>query len=796
MLGSNVFESIIRKFIQDVENNNEVQSSYDIFSFTNEMLDLENQYWKLRNKFAFRPFYESILNRLNVYEKTLPETDTNRKVLSYLYAAALSQMNSNIANQKTILNLRDYLNEAQTHINDVRVIGREIQIRDRQVQYTNSLFTKMDAAKDLINQKIFPQLDQSLQLIEGNFVALVDETIEKKKQTQSQIDEYQRKLREMKRAITGRKIFGGLKIVSSALSFFGPIGAGVGAALGAGTSIAEAAFGKQISPSTITQISSSLNSVVKALKYNNELFKQQLNDIESELSSNEKFNPLKEQLQKMKSDVDKADKEGSFSPIFEARKQLQELLKNEGVKIAKEHPQEPTLTEIVSKVQDIASVVGMSMELYNEIKGSKERMREVADAIKGLQRELVALDQYEAQIYDTMIPMFRVTESYLKSQSQNPGSLVELDIKKWEIKNRLGDVKYMFGQMTAVSGTHDDFQHYFEKVQATMDILIDVYDRIESISEHVDFVDFIAKIASNGQGITTDPQLMNTINRMDEIIQTNLVLEMHEFVIHAFKQHYFPFAPLFLDKFNLPPQLQFNDTEALKENAIKQIRDLNSGVIISESTLGSKDINLFDNIKFDSNASVSLLPPFYVWKNSDFRIDIQKLLRGEEILINADVGLGVNKNAIKFNRIGINLKSPNETIQAELSAVLQDFDLTMAMVGNNYYRCDKRVYHLPTDGNIIIEQSMKQDSNGEPIKQNNVYRKLSESNYFLSPYVLWSMKLESERNNGALSKFENETIDIELVGRGQYLKNTEAVSRDVCNNQLDKYYFLEEIRDL
>ncbi|XP_037048165.1 uncharacterized protein LOC119082696 isoform X2 [Bradysia coprophila] len=787
-LGNNVFELSLRQFIQDVENNRDVQSAYDILSFTNEMLDLENQFWNLRNKIAFRPFYESILNRLTVYEKTLPATDARRRVLNYLYAAALSQINSNIVSQKTILNLRDYLNEAQTHINDIRVTGREIQIRNHQVEYTNTMLNKMNAAKDLMNQKIFPQLDKDLELIEANFVVLVDETVEKKRQTHNQIDEYKRKLREMKKSLSRGRIFGGLKVVRAAMSFFGPVGAGIGAVIGAGTSIAEAAVGKQIGPSTIAQVSSSLDSVLKAFKYNNELFKQQLNDIENEIGSNEKFNDLRGQLQKIKSDVDKADKDESFLPIFNARKQLQELLKNEKQLIQKEHPHDITLNEIVSKVQDIGSVVGMSIEMYNQIKGSKERMREVADVIQSLERELVALDLYEAQIYDTMIPMFRATQAYLKSQSASGGSHVQLDIKKWEIKNRLGDVKYMFGQMTAVSGTHDDFQHYFEKVLASMDVLIDVYDRIESISDHTQFVDFITKITSNGQGITTDPQLMNIINRMDEMIQTNLVLERHEFIVNAFKQHYFPFAPLFLDKFDLPPRLRFNDTEALKANAIKQIRDLNSGVIISQATLGSKDISLFDDVSFDSNASISLLPPFYVWRHNEFKDEIRKLFKGESILIKADVNTGVNKNAIKFNRIGIQFKSPNATVQAQLNNAMQDFDLTMAMVGNSYYRCGNRVYHLQSDGNVVIEQSMKRDSKENPIKQNNVYRKISESNYFLSPYGLWNMKLESEKIGVDLKKFENEVFDIELVGRGQYLKNTDAVSRDICNGHLDRYY--------
>lgn len=799
-LVNNIWESNLRAFLEDIENSKDVQSVYNILSFMNEIIGLENQYFQLRNKFEFRSSFMSILNRLNIYDKTLAESDPIRKVLRYLYAAMLSKINSNISNQKTIFNLRDYLNEAQTHINEIRVIGREKQIQNHQIQYKNSLNIRMDSAKDLINIKLLPELNRNLNLIESNFVNLVDGTLQQKKQ--AAIEEYKQKQSEMKRSIFEQKLLSGLKIMSTALSFFGPVGQGVGAILGAGTAIAEAAMSKKVTQSTIARVSTSIYSLVKALKSNQNLFEQQLDDIKYAISANNKykneFKELQVELQKIQADVEKANKEGAFLPIVEARKKLQNLVMYKKIDIEKQKPQEHKLIQVMNKVQDIAQIIGMSVDMYNRIKNNAEQMHEVADVIRSLEIELMAIEQYEEPIYKTMIPLFHAIENYLKmlNPSLDNGSHVQLDIRKWEIKNRLVDVKLMFSQMTDVSAIHDDFQHYFEKVQATMDVLIDVYDRIESISEHSKFVDFITQIAtSNGKDITNDPMLIDSIKKMDEIIQTNLILERHSFVVHAFKQHYFPFAPLFLDKFNLPSQLCFNDTDALKENAIAQIKDLNSGVIISDSTLGIKDINLFSDITFDSDDTISVLPPFYIWKHNEYKKEVQKLLRGEEIYIKADIMKGINKNAIKFKQIGIYLNSPDETIQMELNEAINNFDLTMEMISDNYYRCDKRVYHLPTDGNVVIEQSMKHDSSGMPIKQNDVYKKISGSNYFLSPYALWSIKLENERNNVTVNQFENQIIDIELIGRGQYLKNVETISRDVCNNQLDKYYFLDFIVD-
>lgn len=801
-LANNIFESQMRRYLIVMESNEAIQSVYKVYDFVNEIISLENHYFQLHDQIEFRPFYVSVLNRLSAYEKTLSESDANRKVLSYLYAAALSQINSNIANQKTILNLRDYSNEAQTHITDLHVTGREIQIHNEQTQYRDSLNAKMESAKQLMNQNILPEIDHNLNSVDSKFVALIDETVEKKKHVQANIDAYKKKLEEMKRAAKRRTIFGGLKILSTALSFFGPYGMAAGAVVGMGSSAAEAAMGKGVSDSTMASVSTCIGDLKKAFKYHDELFLQQLDDIDKALNSNDKFivefKDVRDELQKIKTTVENAQKQGLS--LVNARRQLQELLDDKRISVEKEKPGQTSLLDVMDKVRDIGRLVGVGVNVYNEIKNDKERMREVSNAIRSLETELLAFQQYEEQIHKTMVPMFHAIENYLKtakeSLSNNGGSHVELDIRKWEIKSRLGDVKYMFSQMTQASGTHDDFQHYFGKVEATMDILIDVYDRIESISDHVKFVDFISRIASNGgQNITNDSELMHTINRMDEIIQTNLVLERHKFMIHAFKQHYFPFAPLFLDKFYLPPELCVNNVDALKERAISQIIDLNRGIIISDSTLGSKDIYLFSNIQFDSDNETSAMPPFYTWQYQENKNQIQNLLNGEEVVLRADVINGVDKNAIKFNRIGIYLNSVNKTIQTGLNEAIKHFDLRMKMIGDVFYRCDNRVYHLPTDGNIIIEQSMKRDASGIPIKQNDVYRKISESNYFLSPYTLWSIKLENENSNVTLSQFENEIIDISLVGRGQYLKNEQSVSSDVCNDHLDKYYFLDSVND-
>lgn len=425
------------------------------------------------------------------------------------------------------------------------------------------------------------------------------------------------------------------------------------------------------------------------------------------------------------------------------------------------------------------------------IRHDQKHIAEVQEKIKGLEAQLDKLKKYEEGIYKIMLPKIQEMAATINAMKNGleGKSHVELDISRWNIQGALRDAKTYFRQMTKEFEVQDNLVRTFEKIEEAMSILIDVYDRIESFSDTAKLAAYIADINSGTakQIRITDVALSDAITYLEQFIQSNLVLEQYEVAMHAFKQHRFPFAHQYLAKFELPDNLKLNDTGTLIGNVMKQIDGLIEEDESFRHTIGKYDRYIYNDIQFDDLNSDS--EPFYVWKNGEIKNEIVKLLQGEEITIKSDITKGVDKNAIKFKEIGIHLKAFDESTQNELNAALQNARLVMTILGNNYYRCGTRVYYISVDDNIVINYTLAKDSKGKPIDQNLVYEKINKYDYFLSPYAMWKIKLvfTNDRPKFNARNFQDKWIDLQLIGRGQYLEQG-PFTMEICNDDLDKFY--------
>lgn len=167
----------------------------------------------------------------------------------------------------------------------------------------------------------------------------------------------------------------------------------------------------------------------------------------------------------------------------------------------------------------------------------------------------------------------------------------------------------------------------------------------------------------------------------------------------------------------------------------------------------------------------------------------------EDVTLVADISEGLKLNAIKFNEVWLNFKLKNQTVQNQFENELKQFSVVLQMVGNSYYRCDKRFYYISLEKTVRISFSSEC---GKPCKPNEIYSKLKTGDSFLSPYSTWRISLVSKNNNEIdfkkLSKFRNYITEMVLEGRGQYLDNNLGnFIHDTCNEHLDQYYRLDSV---
>ncbi|CAG8592042.1 32420_t:CDS:1 [Gigaspora margarita] len=178
--------------------------------------------------------------------------------------------------------------------------------------------------------------------------------------------------------------------------------------------------------------------------------------------------------------------------------------------------------------------------------------------------------------------------------------------------------------------------------------------------------------------------------------------------------------------------------------------------------------------------------PFFVWENKTYSQEISKLLNGEEVTIYADITKSDhnNKNAIKFNEIGIKFryKPEDKAEQNNMDNELNNFILSMCHLGDSYYKYNDKFYKIRnTKYNIIC--GFKKDNDGEPFPRNEIYKKIKKGELMLSPYTMWKIKLYNDDANFSKLKKYEKVVDLELVELGKYIQNSNDLSRKV-----EKYY--------
>lgn len=446
----------------------------------------------------------------------------------------------------------------------------------------------------------------------------------------------------------------------------------------------------------------------------------------------------------------------------------------------------------IEKMQSLLKVADVSIDIYKQNRQDNAKLDEINTQIANYQDQIQTWKLYEENVKTIMLPqLIEMQSSFDKSSQQLSGkSHVLLDISKWKMQGALSDLKKLFREMATAQESllGSDLVHCIEKIGDGITTMITVYDRIDSYTEQSKLAALISNVAIRLTS-TSDTALLN----MDNIIKTNLVLERFASLSEAIKQHTFPYAQRYMHHFQFPSDLQSNHTERVIETISANIHSLQNELRVSESALERKDFHTFSDFRFDSSQ------PFYTWHYRDY--NIHQLLGGAQITLKSDIYKGVNFTAVKFKDISIKFKLENQLRQQEFDGKLEQFQIVMTMVGNgnSYYRCNNRIYYLSMDEDVAFLFHMR---NGTVLNQNDSYRKISTSDYFLSPYTVWNIQLRYS-NFDVFQSFKNEKIDLQLTGVGQLIyydivRETTLGKPDtssLCNADLDNYYTLDGIDD-
>ncbi|XP_055303228.1 uncharacterized protein LOC129568912 [Sitodiplosis mosellana] len=795
-LPNNIFETKLGEFLAHFEVDQRIHSQYDTLGLVHELQGLERHYIELRDKISLVPFVESLLRRINNYAQNGKPSNDDKIVLNLLNAAALTKLSSikNRENYASIIHLLAYTQLVRENIKMLRSAKRNEAIQGYQEKFAESVQMKIELANHFIQSQILPDIKRNFTEIDQCIHALIDENGSQ----QSIIRE-----QELKNALFKQRIWFWIEVIPLLLCL-GTTAAAVFASAAVASRFLQKGSGSVASSAAKTALGSgsklALESSSNASKLKN--FSVPMSEIKSTISNlkakledgvktfKKEFHFLEQKsreylgndtVKEMKRKIGERVKETLNSSGVE--KNSKDLRANtvQAVKTVQQLPEDRK--ELQEKSMELESVAEKSFDIQ-DAPAAPTAARSLSKKSENLLR---SLEMQEKHLYEAIIPQLHeiessVTAMELKISNQ---SYVELDLSKWRVQSLLKDLKAYFNRLTIGFTIEGDVKQIIDKINEGMCVLIGVYDRIDSYVEKLELSALMANMATTSHRTGND-ELNKVISSLEKIIQTNIILEQYESVVHAFRQHMFPFVHLNMTNCWLTSKSTDNtDADVLVEQAIERIDYLAKQLTSASISIEKYDKDII-NIKSDD---------LYTWKNAEIQPQIGQLLQGDEIVLKADIANGINQNAVKFNEIAINFKVSDDKVQTELNEKLEDFDVTLTMMGNCYYRCGNRSYYVPIDENIVIEYSMKKDEQGHPKSSNEVYRKIKDGTYFLSPYTTWSIKLSNKNGNDFhdLAKLKNMAIDLKLVGNVQYFKYIKAFSDEFSDELLNKHYNFDRI---
>lgn len=785
----------LKNFLMNLEKNDGIQSLYNTsLGFFDDFQHMQMQYLRLYLKLDFAPYVEILEVRMRKFVKKLSsQSKDDKTAMQILFTALLSRIVAIKTNENraTVLNIPVYLDLVQERIEILRNIEKHFDQKEYQDQYKNSLDAKIKEALVLIQTDIVPEIDKSFEDIGRSVEGLLEEIAEMIEEEEGNIVQLNALRKKLEKQIIFNTIMSVFKVAAAVACLFGPMGFAIAGAIGSGVLLAESLvdindlvyyYTSQTDENQLkdfaTSFNDSINKVNAVFFEEVDLYKMQLDDMIELMDKESNNNPeIIDYINKEKDAMEFLQRNNNTNitnpnDIRERRNELQKKLN--GTKWTNER---------IHKILDgIVEVARAGKAMYNQIRGDLKEISEVDAQIKYAKTKIKIYQDLSNQIMEVLVPIVIKFHAYVQTVTKNLAnkSPVHLDLVKWEVQRRLSDIKLLFSKVAENTIANSKLKRGFAKIEEGFAVLINVYDRIDSYKEKAKFAFFFGKMLEGRKPDIKDPELNTAVLNMNKVIQSNLIMEQHELAVHAFKQQQFPFAQFHLSQFEFPSDLMPNDTETLIRTIESQIHNTKDAIIRGKVTLGKYDSELFKDVEFGSNGLV----PFYKWDSRDIEMEVENLLNGKDIIIRSDIRKAVNQNAVKFNEIEFKLVTEPPTAQAKLDELLRNYNLIVKMVGNGYYKCGNRFYYISVDENIVLEYSMRKGSDGRPAITNEVYRKIRENAYFVSPYAVWSIRLD---NPNMTSILVNTPVHLELTGRGQYFKNGQYAS-EVCTHDLDRFY--------
>ncbi len=216
---NSIVESAFKEFFMQLSKIAEIRSSYDPLIFIEEFVNLEKHYIPLHANLSFNPFLESLLQRIEAFNKTQGDPIKNEKIFNYLYSAVYSvicTVRSNY-NRAIVIDLREFMEQLVVQVKNVNAANSKATVHRQRDEYESQLDKKIKSAKSLIEKEIMPAIEAVHDDIDEQLNELLEENRQKQSDQEDAIETKKKEMKELQGMMGLRAVLMPVRIFGSLL---------------------------------------------------------------------------------------------------------------------------------------------------------------------------------------------------------------------------------------------------------------------------------------------------------------------------------------------------------------------------------------------------------------------------------------------------------------------------------------------------------------------------------------------------------------------------------------------------
>ena len=734
-------------------------SFYNVDGLTQELEDLQSLILGYNKRDEFLPMFKAFASRIKIRLKETKISKEDQQDLSYLYTTVLSTIWSykDKFEIDAVTNIKKYLLNSIEDIHDLQNAINDVAIKRFSRRYRVNIINESKKGLKIIKETLVPEINK----INENLRCLVGAVLKEARNKQEIIRPNDMKFWMSWVLQKTSETLKNVAFISNTQWAFLLFSAGGTLDFTDHSLFDQDALKKSmVLPEGVLNI---MHDFADILKVKTEQKIEILKGLNSSLPSSSSLKNLKLKIRDSCSILIKSlDKDHPVDPNVDNQfEEIQsKILEQKKIIEESQADDKQEVLNALEKAKRTLEMAELSPDLYLKYKDdlSAEKFNYRASS-----KELIFW-RYSRKIDNTLMPLLRDLQGRIKfALHSDAKSFAHVKEIYWKMQDSLKDLTFLMQRFTAGFDVQSDFSDYLGKISEVLKTISKIQTTQVDYQDQEELGNYIAEIKSAPyEDIDwVDETRSERMANLTLIIKTNLLRGFTTRAVFAYKQFVFPAGRQF--KVEDGSCLFLPNNSCTFENVAKKVKEELKNIIseIQDPHFLSNQGIDFRNADFYTN----VFQPFFTWRNETYSKSLERLLFGTKIILNAKANRQID--VVKFNKIGIKLRTIDEQKQGALDDVLKKMHVNLIHHGINYYRCSDECYS--TSGKSMdFNFSFKKDEAGNPISYNQVYKKVTNADFTLSPFTWWSIQLVGDHKNFLkLLRFIG-SFHLDLEGHGRY----------------------------